>query len=131
MKKTNLLPHSNVFTRLEPSKIHGIGVFAIRGIKKNTLIFYGDENSEIIWVRKSQLKNLPKEIRKLYDDFCIIKDSGRIYGCPQNFNLLTVAWYLNHADNPNVKADKAYNFYALKHIKKGEELTVDYNTYSE
>jgi len=77
------------------------------------------------------LNDLPKEIRRLYDDFCIIKDRGEMYGCPENFNLMTVAWYLNHSKNPNVGCDKDYIFSALKDIKKGEELTADYNTYNE
>jgi SET domain-containing protein len=44
--------------------------------------------------------------------------------------LLTLAWYLNHSDRPNVAADKNYNFYSIRRIKKGEELTADYDTYS-
>jgi SET domain-containing protein len=128
MKK---MPHYEVYTRLAPSTIHGIGVHAIIPIKKATHVFYGDENTEIIWIKKSQLKKLPKEIMRLYDDFCIIKDKGQTYGCPKNFNLLTISWYLNHSDNPNLICDKDYNFYTSKSIKKGEELTVNYNTFSE
>ena len=52
-------------------------------------------------------------------------------GCPTSFNKLTPAWFLNHSENPNVAADKAYRFIALKNIKKGEELTADYNRYSD
>jgi SET domain-containing protein len=28
-------------------------------------------------------------------------------------------------------ADKNYDFYSIRRIKKGEELTVDYETYSD
>jgi len=52
---------------------------------------------------------------------CIKK--GEKYGCPTNFNKLTPAWYLNHSVNPNVATDNNYRFYALRNIKKGEELT--------
>jgi uncharacterized protein len=122
------LPHHGVYTRLRPSKIHGVGVFAIKNIPKGTYVFADDDES-IVWVEKKRIKNLPKAVRDLYDDFCIIK--GNRYGCPRNFDSLTPAWYLNHSSNPNVAADKRVKFYALRDIKRGEELTVDYRTYSE
>ena len=73
------------------------------------------------------------EIRKLYLDFCpTIKKGGKtFFGCPENLNLMTVAWYLNDSKKPNVVCDKEYVFSALRNIKKGEELTVDYSTYTE
>lgn len=129
-KKQPTAPHFGVYTRLRPSKHHGVGVFAIRDINKGTYIFYGDDD-DVIWVNKDKLKGVPKDIRKLYEDFCIIKNKGTLYGCPKNFNLLTVAWYLNESKNPNVGCDQEYRFFALREIKKGEELTVDYKTYNE
>jgi len=125
-------PHSGVYARLRPSKIHGIGVFAIRNIPKGTKIFPADEG-ELVWKRKSDLKldQLPQEIRRFYDQFCLIKDKGETYGCPKNFNLMTVAWYLNHSKTPNVGCDQDYTFFALRNIRDGEELTADYHTYNE
>ena len=128
MKKREKLPHHKVFARIARSKIHGVGVVAIRNIKKGTPIFYGDDE-EIIWVEKKRIKRLADGVKQLYDDFCIIK--GDLYGCPKNFNQLTPAWYLNHSQKPNVACDKDYKFYALRDIKKGEELTADYSTYSD
>lgn len=126
------LPHKNTYTRLGASKIHGVGVIAIQNIKKGARIFYGDEDTKMVWVEKDKLKGLPKEIKKLYDDFCVVidKKGKKLYGCPVNFNQMTVSWYLNHSEKPNVGCDKEYVFYALRDIKKGEELTVNYNTYS-
>jgi SET domain-containing protein len=121
-------PHTNVFVRLAPSSIHGVGVFAIRPIKKGIYVF-GIDDSEIVWVKKSATKNLSKEIKKLYEDFCILKNGK--YGCPDNFNNLTPTWYLNNSKNPNLAADNEYRFYAIRNIKRGEELTADYDTYSD
>jgi SET domain-containing protein len=128
MKKRNKLPHYKVFARIARSKIHGVGVVAICNIKKGTSIFYGDDEP-IYWVEKKKIKRLSNGVKKLYEDFCIIK--GNQYGCPKNFNQLTPAWYLNHSKKPNVASDKDYKFYALRDIKKGEELTADYTTYSD
>ena len=126
--KNGALPHEGVLTRLGPSKIHGVGVFAIVKIPEGSYIF-ADDDEEMIWLSKSQLKDLPKAFKKLYEDFCISK--GGKYGCPRSFNRLTPAWYLNDSDHPNVAADENYNFLALRDIEEGEELTVDYDTYSE
>jgi hypothetical protein len=125
-------PHEGVCTRLMPSKIHkdGIGVFAIKYIPKGTEIFAGDD-SELVWLESRELDGLPTNIRQLYDDFCVIKDKGRHYGCPKNFNCMTVGWYLNHSKNPNVESDDQFNFLAKRDISEGEELTVDYDTYNE
>jgi len=126
------LPHHGVFTRIRPSKIHGIGIFAIVNIKKGIYIFPGNDNP-MVWINKSDLLNLSPEIMKLYDDFCVIKNNGTLYGCPKNFNMLTIGWYLNHSETPNVGCDieKGYEFFALRDIKRDEELTVDYRTFTE
>jgi hypothetical protein len=105
-------------------------VFAIRKIRRGTDIFPGD-NDEIVWVHRTRLRGLPRGVRKLYEDFCIITDKGRRYGCPTNFNRLTVAWYLNSSEHPNVVCGKDYRFFAKRDIRAGEELTVDYSTYNE
>src|ERR1043165_8232063 len=127
-------PHTGVFGRLRPSKVHrgGIGVFAIRKIKKGTALFEND-NQELVWFREGSLPKAPTEIRKLYDDFAIIKDHH--YACPPSFNRLTIAWYLNEpkrGGRPNVRANPVTNeFFALRNIKPGEELTVQYLDYSD
>lgn len=127
------IPSNGVYTRIIPSKIHGVGVFAIRPIPNGTSIF-PDDNAPIVWVKKSKIKHLRAEIRRLYEDFCIIKDRGETYGCPANFSLMTAAWFLNEpkaGQLPNVGCHKDYTFYALRDIAVGEELTVNYATFSE
>ncbi len=127
-------PHAGVFARLRPSKVHkgGIGVFAIREIKKGTSLFDND-NQELVWFKERALPKAPKEIRKLYDDFAVIKDDH--YACPPSFNRLTISWYLNEpkkGKRANVRADPVtYEFYALRNIGPGEELTVVYSEYSD
>jgi len=122
------LPHQGVWTRLRPSKLHGVGVFAIRKIKKGTLLFPGD-CGEMVWVQKNGLPRISKEVQRLYRDFAVLR--GGRYGCPPTFNRLSTSWYLNESANPNVRCNSTYDFIALKDIKAGEELTVDYSTYSD
>jgi SET domain-containing protein len=126
------MPHDGVYARIMPSKIRGVGVFAIRNIPKGAKLFEPDDG-ELVWMKKSALKldELPLGIRQLYDDFCPIKDKGETYGCPRNFNSITIAWYVNHSETPNVGCDEDYTFFALRDILSGEELTADYRTYNE
>jgi len=127
-KSPKKMPHFSVYTRLGYSKIHGIGIIAIKNIPKGTYIFCEDR-SKMVEVDRSVVIKQEPEIRKFYNDFCVIK--GDKYICPDNFNNLTIGWYLNDSNNPNVLCDSKYDFYAKRDIKKGEELTVKYSTFTE
>jgi SET domain len=125
-----MLPHDKVLTRLGISKIHGIGVIAITDIEGGTPLFEYD-NTDVVWVNASELAGISEKQKRFYEDFCIAKDGGKLYGCPPNFNQLTMAWYMNHSDSPNVEVDEDYNFRTRDKINDGEELTIDYNSFSE
>lgn len=126
-KTTRTLPHKDVYVRLAHSRIHGIGVVAVRNIPTGTLVF-GADDSEMVWIDVTATSRLAPAIKALYKDFCV--QDGKKYGCPRNFNDITVSWYLNHSDHPNVICKSDYRFVAARSIRKGEELTTDYSTYS-
>lgn len=125
-----MLPDFKVFTRLGISKIHGIGVFAIRDIPKGIPLFEFD-NTEMVWIKAAEIQNSSPKIKLLYEDFCVTNQDKTLYGCPVNFNQLTMAWYMNHSNDPNVESDKDYNFFSKAIIKEGEELTINYDNFSE
>ena len=122
------MPHNEVYVRLAPSTVHGIGVFAIRDIPKGTLVCKSHEGA-LRWIQEKEVEELPPEMQKLYEDFCIYKDGQ--YGCPRSFNDLTPSWYINHSETPNVDIDEDAEFFALKLIKAGEELLADYSSYND
>jgi hypothetical protein len=92
-------PHRGVYARIQPSTVDkgGVGIFAIKKIPKNTRVFT-DENEEVVWLTETSLPT-SGPLRKLYDDFAIIRDHQ--YGCPPSFNRLTPAWFMNESKKPN------------------------------
>lgn len=136
LEQKHCWPHQDVYTRLRPSVVHkgGVGVFALKDIKAGTELF-PDDSDDMYWIAKNSLEIEEKQICKLYDDFAVFKRDRQLYGCPTSFNRLTVSWYLNHpADGgqPNVRCDKrTYSFFTIRPVKEGEELTVEYETYSD
>jgi SET domain-containing protein len=104
--------------RLAPSDIHGVGVFAMRDLKKGETL-YTDIVPHQFDVPYSKFKQLRPEVAQtLLGHFpLILKGSHFLY--PVN----KMSAYLNHSDNPNYDAVKDV---ALRKIKEGEEITEDY-----
>ena len=124
------LPHEEVLVRLGVSKIHGIGVFAQQLIKTGSNIF-GNDTRAIYWVPASVLDDgsLNDFQRRFYLDFAIRR--GDELGCPANFNLLTVGWYVNEpaaGDEPNLIATTGFDLVASRDIEPGEERTIRYSS---
>lgn len=122
------VPHCNLYTRLRAGP-NGVGVFAIRDIAAGTILFVGDTaaTTRIPVDEVEQIED--PEIRQMYLDFCPVVDGAFV--APQSFNQLTMGWYLNHSGAPNVLCERGLRFLTRRFVMKGEELTVDYSTYSE
>jgi hypothetical protein len=123
-------PHEGMYARLGISTVAGagVGVFAVSDIPIGTDVF-GADDAETVMVEKTETLGLRPEIRKLYHDFCVLKNGT--YECPVSFNSLTVSWYLNTSETPNVRPDSDLRFKAIREIKAGEELLANYEEYSE
>jgi len=123
---TKRAPHEGVYARIGPSRIHGVGVRAIRDIPAGTLVFHG-ESERVTWMSRAEVRRMPAAIRALYEDFGMVH--GDQIGVPPTLNMLSVGWYVNHSGRPNVEAGDDGRFRALRRIRKGEELTADYRTF--
>ena len=126
--KKKLLDHlqNEVFCRLGSSKTHGVGVFAIRAIKKdiNPLVSWLDGRE--IKFTKAELKHLPLAVRKQIERFCFYDPKKTLI--PRiGMNAMSMAIYLNHSKKPNLRLTKVGQFQALRAIKKDEELLIDYD----
>ena len=126
------LPHDGVYARLGASRIHGVGVFAIRAIPAGTDIFANDRTG-LVWIERAAIAaaGLSDAQLRLYEDFAI-RDGSRLGG-PATFNTMGVGWHLNQPA-AGIAANAAIggnlSIVAARDIAAGEELTIDYATYS-
>lgn len=103
---------------LRPSKLPnaGVGVFTVKSIKRGEKVPLFS-NAEQVKLKKTDKPDF------LTKRFCPYDKEAGGYWCPQNFHRMSIGWYINHSTKPNIEAVTCK---ALRAIKKGEELTVDY-----
>lgn len=129
MNKKQLLDHlqNDVYCRIGISKIHGVGVIAIRDIPEGTNPFVGSSESDYIPFTKQELINIDSEVMKMIDDFFITRGNEVLIPM-HGLNGIDLSYFMNHSDTPNIRADhQGNNFIAIKNITKGEELTINYS----
>jgi hypothetical protein len=122
--------HDGVYTRLAASQIHGIGVFAILPIPCGTSLFTSEGSGLVSEITDMEVKALGAPLKKLYTDFAIQTEPGGPWVGPSCFDDMSSGWYVNHSKVPNISISGKYDYTALRDIQVGEELTVDYDTYS-
>jgi len=128
----------NIYCRLRPSSIHGIGVFAIRPIPKDTNPFVTLSSAtkpqeDIAIPVQNILKNpqIPDVVKDLVTDFYAVS-GGNMYFPPKSFNELSIAYCMNHSETPNVIThDGGNTFVTARQIEAGEEVFIDYGSFSE
>ncbi len=106
---------------LASSKIHGIGVMAIRDIKKGEELHC--QSFERKYIQLDSLKGLRKEVLKLILQRWPIAEKRAPFFSPNDDARLIS--FMNHSNTPNY--DK-YTDKALCGISKGEEVTEDYES---
>ena len=133
MKRTELLRRvlSQCYCRLQPSGIHGVGVFAVRDIprRKNpflTMPRYAQPG--LVKIIDSELQKLPPGLSATIQALFIPND-GVLHIPTSGTNIVHIAAYLNHSTAPNLRTGDGFDFIAVRKILAGEELTVDYRTY--
>jgi SET domain-containing protein len=130
MKKESLLKQlqQSTYVMIQPSPLHGIGVFAIRDIPKGTRDLFSQGVGEWIKLTIAEVEALPKHSRDLVENHCLF-DEDFYYVPDYGFKLVDLVIYLNHSDTPNVVSVNDGEFFeAICDIKAGEELLVDYGT---
>ena len=133
MKRTELLRHvlADCYCRLQPSSIHGIGVYAIRNIPKGknpfrTLPTHGRRRG-YVRITNGELDALPPGLFRLLKALFVPTD-GKMH-IPTTGTNIVYLFYMNHSATPNLRTADGFNFRARRRIREGEELTADYRTY--
>ena len=127
----------NIFCRIGRSKIHGVGVIAIKEIPKGKNPFIkcnkNKDTNKYIVVNKSKLKKVNHEVLKMLEDF--LGGEKDFYAIPvSGLNSLDVSFFMNHSKKPNMiitdsKESDFVTFITKKKIKKGEELLINYKDF--
>lgn len=120
-----------VYCRLAPSKIDGVGIFAIKNIPKGTNPFKGSYMcTDAITCDPSKIES--ETIRKmLHDRFPRYKnplessDSKNKQIIPMFPNQLSWIDFLNYSDTPNIELLDTGEWITIRDIKEGEELLED------
>ena len=123
---------SNTFAKLAPSNIHGIGLFAIRNIPFGQKLFEQIlDDDDYIFLKKEDLELFDKEVQNMVKSLYILEKNG-VWIQKTGLNHLDYSYYINHSDKPNLSYIHSKNYYLPKrNIKKGEELTYNYNEVSD
>ncbi|MEK7617880.1 MAG: SET domain-containing protein-lysine N-methyltransferase [Patescibacteria group bacterium] len=117
-KKPRVHGYVSSFTKTKLSSIHGLGLFAKRSIKKDTVV--------AVWggrvTTKNEVEQLPKDIAynyalKLYPGFYLAETS---------LSELDSSDFINHSCAPNCKIVNKFVMITDKDIPQGQELTADF-----
>lgn len=108
--------------QMKGNSIAGFGIYATADIRQNEVIFKGEEKSQRIATKSyingnwnvKELENFKKYAYPLSNEVFLLWDENPAGWAPQN-----------HSCDANT-AYKGLNVYALRDIKKGEELTLNY-----
>lgn len=99
---------------LRPSKIEGVGVFTTGPIKKGALLPPMARCPDYGYRTQCPRGPIAKH--------CVKIKGGGFY-VPSKPLRMSVGWYLNHADKPNIDAK---TWRTKRCIRAGEELTINY-----
>lgn len=104
--------------KLAPSEIHGIGVFAMRDLKKGEVL-EADAIPHAFDVPYKMFGQLREDVQEqLLSHWPLIVNGSHFL-----YPVTKMTAFMNHSDDPNydAKTDKT-----LRKIKKGEEITENY-----
>lgn len=119
-----------VKTKIQPSGIHGTGLFADQFIPKGTMIWKFTPGFDIKLTRE-QILDFPELLQIYIYKYSWKSKKGKLY-CFSSDN----GKYFNHSDNPNClseykKDEEEVITTAIKDIQIGEEITDNYSSFED
>jgi SET domain-containing protein len=126
MNKAEILDKltNHTWVMIRPSRIEGIGVFAIRDIPKGTKGMFSRGLGK--WIPIPRKEVLPGHARALVENYCLY-DEDNYFIADYGFKIMDLVNFLNHSDTPNIiSLQEGEDFEAVRDIASGEELLIDY-----
>jgi len=119
--------YNDIYCKLAPSPIHGVGVFAIKEIPPNTIIFR--RSGECIKIDSKFLRRIDSNVSDLYKKLLRQQDDSILV--PINgFSSIDMSFYVNHSNTPNARYDIENSLIVSKErIAIDEEITFDYRVF--
>lgn len=116
----------DTYVALQPSPVHGIGVFAIADIPKGCRNLFSKNVGDWIKLPIADVEKLPAHSRSLIETYCLYDEEN--YFVPDyGFKVMDLVNYLNHCATPNViSVNDGEYFEALTDIPAGTELVINY-----
>lgn len=102
---------------LKNSLIQGVGVFSTVDLPARTQVLINQPKPRLM-----KIKDVPPEFQK----YCVFINEEDCMS-PARFDAISVGWYVNHSDQPNIEQRTISYIITLRDIKAGEEILVDYN----
>lgn len=133
MNKSELLAElsEHTYVMLKPSATAGTGVIALRDIPKGCREMFSkpDPNDKWITLTKDEVDGLPFHAKFLVENYCLFDDAYNYFVPGRGFKKLDLSHFINHSDTPNIiSIEEGEYFEAVRDIKAGEELFIDYGT---
>jgi hypothetical protein len=119
----------NIKTKIGVSDIDGVGVFAIRDIKKGEDVFpIWEYDSGIYLIPNDRLNEIPSEVFELLDRYFINEECGyKVIRLFKGFNFTFHGFsYCNSAYQTKYTKNISDDGIALMDIKAGEEILESY-----
>jgi SET domain-containing protein len=126
---------NHIFVKLKPSKIQGVGVFALRDIPKDTYLFdIWEGDSGYYPIEELKLQTLPKELYSHIKDIFLYSpyfpnDTNTYIQLTKGCHwIYTTPYYFVNSNVKNCNIDKD-TFKTIRDIKEGEEILSNYGRY--
>lgn len=86
-----------------------------------------DPEERWITLSKKEVDSLPEQAQFMIGNYCLYDEELNYFVPEKGFKKMDVSLFINHSDQPNIQSinDGDY-FEALRDIKAGEELLLDY-----
>ncbi len=118
--------NKTVWARLAPSKIHGIGVFAIRAIPKGIKItdhsVHNIRDARPFKIKMDDFDKIHLSIRELILDHWTFRQDQDVFVIFSPNAEVCLQSFMNHSDDPNTDGE-----HSIRDIAEGEEITEDYS----